>query len=35
LLAWLVADGKRQRAALDDLESRGVRRRSSSSVSET
>jgi heme exporter protein D len=35
LLAWLIADGKRQRSALDDLESRGVRRRSSSSTSET
>jgi heme exporter protein D len=35
LLAWLVADGRRQRTALDDLESRGVRRRSSSTPSET
>lgn len=29
LIAWLVLDGRRQRAALLDLEARGVRRRSS------
>ena len=29
LIAWLVADGRRQRAALAELEARGVRRRSS------
>jgi heme exporter protein D len=29
LIAWLAADGRRQRAALADLEARGVRRRSS------
>lgn len=29
LIAWLVADGRRQAAALADLEARGVRRRSS------
>ena len=28
LILWLVLDGRRQRAALNDLESRGVRRRS-------
>ena len=28
LLAWLILDGRRQRAALADLEARGVRRRS-------
>jgi heme exporter protein D len=27
LLAWLIVDSRRQRAALADLESRGVRRR--------
>ncbi|TCT11810.1 heme exporter protein D [Tepidamorphus gemmatus] len=27
LVAWVVVDGRRQRAALDDLERRGVRRR--------
>ncbi len=27
LLAWLVWDGRRQRRLLEDLESRGVRRR--------
>lgn len=31
LIAWLFADGRRQRAALADLETRGVRRRSTSS----
>jgi len=29
LVTWLVMDGRRQRAALLDLETRGVRRRSS------
>jgi heme exporter protein D len=29
LIVWLVADGRRQHAALKDLEARGVRRRSS------
>ena len=29
LILWLVADGRRQSKALQDLESRGVRRRSS------
>jgi heme exporter protein D len=28
LLSWLLMDGKRQRAALRDLEARGVKRRS-------
>ncbi|HMN38216.1 MAG TPA: heme exporter protein CcmD [Hyphomicrobium sp.] len=28
MLGWLVADARRQRAALSDLEKRGVRRRS-------
>lgn len=28
LLAWLVLDGRRQRAQLADLEARGIRRRS-------
>jgi heme exporter protein D len=32
LIAWLVADGRRQQSALTDLEARGVRRRSSSST---
>lgn len=27
LLVWLILDGRRQRAALADLEARGVRRR--------
>lgn len=27
LIGWLVADGRRQAAALQDLEARGVRRR--------
>lgn len=31
LIAWLAADGRRQQAALADLEARGVRRRSSAS----
>lgn len=31
LIAWLVADGRRQQAALKALEQRGVRRRSSGS----
>ncbi|NOT71954.1 MAG: heme exporter protein CcmD [Hyphomicrobium sp.] len=29
LIGWLIADGRRQLAALADLEARGVRRRSS------
>lgn len=29
LIGWLIADGRRQRTALADLEARGVRRRSS------
>jgi heme exporter protein D len=29
LIGWLIADGRRQHAALADLEARGVRRRSS------
>jgi len=32
LLAWLYVDGKRQAAALDALEKRGVRRRSARAV---
>ena len=28
LIVWLVADGRRQQRALDDLEARGIRRRS-------
>ena len=28
LVAWLIWDGKRQRQMLEDLEARGVRRRS-------
>lgn len=31
LVFWLIADGRRQRAALKDLEARGVRRRSAAS----
>lgn len=31
LIAWLIADGRRQHAALKELEQRGVRRRSSGS----
>jgi heme exporter protein D len=31
LIAWLYADGRRQQAALADLEARGVRRRSTPS----
>jgi heme exporter protein D len=34
LIAWLVADGRRQAADLEALESRGVRRRSSSKAVE-
>jgi heme exporter protein D len=30
LVAWLIADGRRQAADLEALESRGVKRRSSS-----
>lgn len=29
LIGWLVFDGRRQRRLIDELESRGVRRRSS------
>lgn len=29
LIAWLAVDGRRQRRLLDELEARGVRRRSS------
>ena len=28
LIIWLIADGRRYRKALDDLEARGVKRRS-------
>ena len=35
LIAWLIADGRRQRAALADLEARGVRRRSSSTKTQS
>jgi heme exporter protein D len=31
LVAWLTADGRRQAADLEALESRGIKRRSSSS----
>jgi heme exporter protein D len=34
LVAWLVADGKKQEADLEALESRGIRRRSSSKAAE-
>jgi heme exporter protein D len=34
LIAWLVADGRRQAADLEALESRGIRRRSSSKTVE-
>lgn len=34
LIAWLISDGRRQRATLEDLEARGVRRLPSSSVTE-
>lgn len=30
IIAWLIVDGRRQRAALDDLEARGVGRRAKS-----
>jgi heme exporter protein D len=30
LIAWLVFDGKKQAAAIDELEKRGARRRSAS-----
>ncbi|MGL4395893.1 MAG: heme exporter protein CcmD [Hyphomicrobium sp.] len=33
LLAWLIADGRRQRRALAELEARGVTRRSASGAS--
>ncbi len=29
LIAWLIGEGRRQQRALDDLEARGVKRRSS------
>lgn len=32
LVAWLALDGKRQQRALDDLERRGVQRRSERSA---
>jgi len=32
LAAWLIFDGKRQAAAMEELEKRGARRRSSSAV---
>lgn len=32
LISWLIADGRRQKAALKSLEERGVRRRSSGSA---
>jgi heme exporter protein D len=32
LVAWLIADGRHQQRLLDDLEARGVRRRSGSSA---
>jgi heme exporter protein D len=31
LLTWLILDGRRQQRILDDLEARGIRRRSRSS----
>lgn len=34
LFAWLAFDARRQRAALEDLERRGVRRRSASQAPE-
>ena len=33
LILWLVADGRKQAAALKELEARGVRRRSASNGS--
>ena len=33
LVAWLVLDGRRQRQLVDELEARGVRRRSQRSSS--
>lgn len=35
LIAWLMADGRRQRAAIEALESRGVRRRATSSETQS
>ena len=35
LITWLFADGRRQRAELQDLEARGIRRRSRTKTSET
>jgi heme exporter protein D len=34
LIAWLFADGRRQRAALKELDARGVKRRSAQGSSE-
>ena len=31
LIAWLIIDGRRQQRLIDELEARGVRRRSSTS----
>lgn len=35
LVAWLIADGKQQQRRLDELEARGVRRRSARSVGQS
>jgi heme exporter protein D len=35
LIAWLVLDGRRQQRLIDELEARGVRRRSSTGASGT
>jgi heme exporter protein D len=35
LIAWLVVDGRRQQRLIDELEARGVRRRSSTGGSGT
>ena len=35
LIAWLVVDGRRQHRLIDELEARGVRRRSSTGGSGT
>ena len=34
LIAWLIHDGRRERAALADFEARGIRRRSGGSKDE-
>jgi heme exporter protein D len=34
LFGWLLADGQRQRAALKDLDARGIKRRSAQGSSE-